>query len=64
MQYENGSSNAYTGEPWIVQTGIHDADWQTQYATSLYWAMISLLTVGYGDIVPTTNVEKMFNIGR
>jgi voltage-gated potassium channel len=30
---------------------------------SFYWAMITLSTIGYGDIVPTTPDAKLFTIG-
>lgn len=33
------------------------------YITALYWTVTTLATVGYGDIVPTTPVTKVFAIG-
>ena len=33
----------------------------TQYTVSLYWAMETLVTVGYGDVVAHTDVERMFS---
>jgi voltage-gated potassium channel len=29
---------------------------------SFYWAMVTLSTIGYGDVVPTNSVTKMFTI--
>ena len=30
------------------------------YVTSLYWAMTTLATIGYGDIVPKNRYEKIY----
>ena len=39
-----------------------DASRFTQYITSYYFALTTLTTVGYGDISPQTNVERVFII--
>ena len=30
---------------------------------SFYWAMVTLSTIGYGDVVPTNSITKLFAIG-
>ncbi|CAD8060336.1 unnamed protein product [Paramecium sonneborni] len=39
-----------------------DSDWISRYITSFYWACITTLTIGYGDITPVTQIEKLFVI--
>jgi hypothetical protein len=34
-----------------------------RYAEALYWCMTTLTTVGYGDVLPTTQVQKLYAAG-
>jgi voltage-gated potassium channel len=34
-----------------------------QFLTAAYWAMVTLSTIGYGDVVPTTPDARLFTIG-
>eukprot|EP00002_Diphylleia_rotans_P013983 TRINITY_DN2722_c0_g2_i4.p1 TRINITY_DN2722_c0_g2~~TRINITY_DN2722_c0_g2_i4.p1 ORF type:complete len:540 (-),score=80.96 TRINITY_DN2722_c0_g2_i4:1529-3148(-) len=47
---------------WAAVAGILEADFTTQYITSAYWALVVMTTVGFGDIVPVTNYEKVFTM--
>jgi hypothetical protein len=47
---------------WVVLSGIKDADPITQYVRSLYWAIVTMTTVGYGDITPHRNIEYVFTM--
>jgi hypothetical protein len=40
--------------------------WQTEHwslVDSLYFCVMTIATVGYGDVVPTKDVSKLFTIG-
>eukprot|EP00854_Cymbomonas_tetramitiformis_P004820 gene4820-5888_t len=34
----------------------------SKYIAALYWAFVTMSTIGYGDVVPTTDAERFFEI--
>ena len=56
------TGNDIFDSPWPTFIGIDTADFWTQYVNSLYFAIVTIITVGYGDIHPNTNAEKFASI--
>ncbi|CDW78950.1 UNKNOWN [Stylonychia lemnae] len=53
-----GSFNLATNQNWIYKLAMQDEDVIYKYITSLYWASVTIITVGYGDILPQNFWEK------
>ena len=47
---------------WITNRQYQDEEWNILYVRSLYWSITTMITVGYGDIIPITWIEKIFAI--
>jgi hypothetical protein len=47
---------------WITATNLIDASNLEIYVASIYWAAVSIYTVGYGDIISQNNFELTCNI--
>ena len=49
----------FSPDTWVVRYGIENETKETQYYVSIYWAITTLTTIGYGDITPGTNIERL-----
>ena len=49
-------------DSWVVRCGFADSSPYEQYIASVYWAVTTMVTVGYGDIAAHTWLEMVFAI--
>lgn len=47
---------------WLRRFNLEDVDWVEQYVSAIYFGIITMSTIGYGDIYPINKYEKIFVI--
>lgn len=60
--YMTARLSEFNEDTWVCRYGYLDSDVSHKYLVSLYWAIATILTVGYGDINGYTTLERCFSI--
>ena len=60
--YKTARLSDFNEDTWVCRNGYLDSDVSQKYLVSLYWAIATILTVGYGDINGYTTLERCFSI--
>lgn len=60
--WSSTAENEFGSETWTIHYKVQDEADIYKYIASIYWVSTTIFTVGFGDIVPVTNTEKIFAI--
>ena len=55
---EHGSNNLENN--WLKVNSLEETEWYVKYMYGYYWALMTVMTVGYGDITPKNISETFF----
>jgi len=42
---------------WVSYYNFTTIDWESKYLNSLYWSLVTMVTVGYGDLIFKGEIE-------
>ena len=45
---------------WIKTQDLLNQEWTIQYMSAFYWSTVTVMTVGYGDVVPINSIERIY----
>lgn len=54
---EKDDDGNFDPNSWIVRSDLADAEWDRQYLVAVYFSLVVLTTVGFGDVTPETSAE-------
>ncbi|KRX02605.1 Cyclic nucleotide-binding protein [Pseudocohnilembus persalinus] len=50
----------FSEDTWVLRYNLYDEPAEKRYIAAFYWSFQTLTTVGYGDIAPQTEMEKVY----
>ncbi|CAD8122991.1 unnamed protein product [Paramecium sonneborni] len=57
-----GNWGNVTSITWLKNQQLQDSLWIDRYIVSFYWSIVTMTTIGYGDITPVNLTERLFCI--